>query len=596
MPRKVPDLVQSSSNVEGERGARIFKGETVATGVALGRVFLQGFEEDSGYLERIPSDQIEDELNRLRQALDLSRKQIEELKEKHQGNLGENELRIFDVHLDYLSDPMFVDEIEKLVLQERYSVRAAIRKVVDDYDRIFQLVENDYLRQRAGDFRDVGTRVRRNIKKLESGAVPSERPSEHHILVARKLTLNDLFNLDNEQVDGIVTEEGGISSHAGILARSMGIPTITGIPDLPGKIENDDFVILDAGSAEIHINPDERLRAEFEQTAERQRNVELQVPGDDQDHSTRDGTIVELLASCGNISEVGLARTFGMDGIGLYRTELMFLVERRLPSEDMLVRHYREVIKQPSDQVVCFRLLDVTAATQVTDMPSAKERNPALGMRGIRGLLHDGQVLRLQLRAILRAAANCENAAILVPFVTGLSDLQRVKAAIIEERLELRKKKIECADTIKVAPIIEVPAAAFVLHAFIIEADFVVVAIDDLQALLLAADRDGALVREYYESVHPALFELIARMARDAARGDKKLILFGEGAADPERIPFYLGIGIRSFSVAPVRLKTMLKVLSRFNIDECRGIADKLLEAPRALDVQRVLLRVARRL
>jgi phosphoenolpyruvate-protein phosphotransferase len=571
---------------------KLYKGETVVGGVALGPVFLQGYESTSAYPHRIPSDQVENELNRLREALELSRAQIEELKSRHEGTLGENELRIFDVHISYLRDPMFVDEIEKLVLEERYSVRSGIAKIGEDYDRIFQLVEDSYLRQRAGDFRDVSMRVLRNLDTSNDESTAAARPGGRYILAARKLTVTDLFKLDNDRVEGIVAEEGGISSHAGILARSMGIPTITGIRDLPSKLESGDFVIIDAGSGELHVNPDERLRAEYEETAERLQNVPASAPSADRAHATRDGTEVEALASCGNVTEVNLARTFAMDGIGLYRTELLFLVEKRLPSEDMLVHQYREVLNQPEGQPVCFRLLDVSTNTHVASLPAARERNPALGMRGVRALLHDGHVLRLQLRAILRAAVGRDTAAILIPFVTSVADLQQVKTAILEEREELRKRGEPCAETLRVAPIIEVPAAAFVCSAFLNESDFVVVAIDDLQALLQGADRDNPMVREYYNSLHPAMFEILATMAREADRRDKALVLFGEGAADPARIPFYVGVGIRRFSIAPVKLKTFLEVLGRFTIAECRRIADQLLEAPRALDVQRVLVRV----
>lgn len=571
---------------------KLYRGHTVAPGVALGPVHLQGYEAEEEYPLRIATDQVENELNSLRDAIDLSRRQIEELKAKHGDNLGENELRIFDVHIGYLGDPMFVDEIEKLVVHERYSVRAAIKRIAADYDRIFELVENDFLRQRAGDFRDVATRVLRNLATPggpRRGAVPA--PSGRFVLAARRLTVNDLFKIDNEQVEGIVTEEGGVHGHAAILARSMGIPTITGIQELPSKVSEGTYVLIDAGSGELHVDPDERLRAEYEETAERLRRAPLAAPPASLRHETRDGTPVRLLGACGNLAEVGMARSFGMDGIGLYRTELLFLVEPRLPTEDVLVHHYAELMPDEAGGAAFVRLLDVAASANVPTLPSPRERNPALGQRGVRSLLHDGRLLRLQLRAILRAAANAEDAAVLVPFVTSITDLQRVKTAIVEERHELRKRKVPCADRLMIAPMVEVPAAAFTCRALLVDSDFLVVALDDLQALILAADRDSASVRDYYGMAHPAMFELLQRIAREAAEAEKPLVLFGESAADPQRLPFYLGIGIRRFAVAPVNLGGMLETLRRFTIDECERIAEELLEAPRALDVQRILLR-----
>ncbi|MCA8943415.1 MAG: phosphoenolpyruvate--protein phosphotransferase [Planctomycetes bacterium] len=573
----------------------VFKGESVASGIALGPVYLQGFAEEDSYPRRIAADQVENELNGLRQALDRSRDQIQALKSKHGDTLKKKELRIFDVHIEYLQDPMFIDEIEKLVMNERYSVRAAIRKIVDDYDRIFQLVEDDYLRQRAGDFRDVATRVLRNLASPNGTGGETAQPADHYILAARKLTVNDLFKLDHDHVGGIVAEEGGISSHAGILARSMGIPTITGIRDLVGKVQNRDFVIIDAGTGEFHVDPDERLRAEYERAASKVRSTSSTKAVKNRPHATRDGAAIRIYASCGSTSEVELAELYGMDGIGLYRTELMFLVDSRLPSEDMLTHHYAEVAKrQGKDRPVAFRLLDVGGEAGLGNIPGEAERNPALGLRGIRSLLFDGKILRLQVRAILRASANSPGAAILVPFVTGISELQRVKAAVVEERLELRKQKIACAETIRIAPIIEVPAAAFMLHAFLNESSYVVVAVDDMQALLLASDRDNPRVRDYYATQHPAFFELIARMAREAKEHKKEIVLFGEAAADLSRLPFYLGVGIRAFSIAPVNADRLLDMCGKYTIDECRKIANRILEAPRSLDVQRLLLRYSR--
>jgi phosphotransferase system enzyme I (PtsI) len=568
---------------------KVHSGEAVSAGIAVGPVRLVGYEAAERAPQRIPGDQVEVELNSLRAALEVSRQQIEALKGHHEGSLGENELRIFDVHIAYLRDPMFIEEIEKLVVRERYSVRAAIRKVADDYDRIFQLVENDYLRQRAGDFRDVATRLIRNLEPGVERVAPREQ-SGRYVLAARRLSVNDLFQLDNSLVDGIVTEEGGVNSHAAILARSMGIPTITGIGDLPGKLSDGVMVIVDAGAGELHVDPDERLCAEFAEAARRLESARRAMPTADQSHETRDGTPVRILAACGNLAEVNMAQAYGMAGVGVYRTELLFLVEKRLPGEDALVHHYREVMADPK-RPAWLRLLDVAPGSGVAGLPPAEGRNPALGLRGVRALLGRQTLLRAQLRAILRAAAHTHNAAVLIPFVTGLTDIQRVRAAILEERQELRRRGIECAETLAVAPIVEVPAAAIICRTLLAESDFLVVGLDDLQALLVAADRDSAQVRDYYGMPHPAMFELLTRMAKEARAAEKPVVLFGEVAADPVRLPFYLGVGYRDFAIAPVNVAAVLDVLGRVTIDQCESFAEELQEAPRALDAQRILLR-----
>ncbi len=564
------------------------RGESVAPGVAVGQVFLRGFA-DQATGRRIAADEIDAQLNLLREALTRSRAQIEEIKQKQLGTLGEAELRIFDAHHAYLGDPLFVSEIEELVLQERLDAREAVRVVFDKYDRIFQLVESDVLRRRASDLRDVATRLLRNLaaEVAPDAAVP---PTGPYILVARKLTTADMFDLGNEKVEGIVAEEGGMSSHAAILARGMGIPTVSGIRDLARLVRDGDVVVLDATAGELVLAPEDTALAEASLAAQRWKASKAEAPEVAAAvYQTRDGTPVRLLGSCGSAGEADLVRTFGMEGIGVHRTELQFLVDRGRPAEESLVASYRQVLEAMQGRPVSFRLLDVAAATLEPD-PRNQERNPALGRRGVRGLLANQDVLRLQLRAILRAGVGCELVGVLVPFVTGMSDLQRVKAALLEERVALKKAKVPCAGSVALAPIIEVPAAAMSLGALLNESDFAVVAIDDLQAHLLAADRDNATVREYHEMVHPAVFEMLARMARDAERRHKQLLLFGESAADPVRLPFYLGVGYRSYSIAPVRLRGFVKVLQRYTVDECRRIAARILEAPRTLDVQKVLV------
>ncbi len=566
----------------------LVRGECVAPGIAVGQVYLRGFES-KGAGPRIAADEVETELNRLHQAFEKSRAQTEEIKQKQKDTLGEAELRIFDAHLAYLGDAMFVTEIESQVIQERLSSREAVQLVFAKYDRIFTLVESDLLRRRASDLRDVATRLLRN---LEADAVSqSDVPNGPYILAARKLTTADMFNLDNEKVEGIVAEEGGMSSHAAILARGMGIPTLTGIRDMTKLLRDGDLIVLDATKGEMITTPSDTMLAEATASSQRWRESQEAAaqPSETATHQTRDGTAIRILGSCGSPGEADLVHTFGMEGIGVYRTELMFLADGKPPTEDALVESYREVIAAQQGKAVSFRLLDVAAATLDVVAPQP-ERNPAMGRRGVRGLLAKQQVLRMQLRAILRAAAEIKNVAVLVPFVTTLSDMQRVKAALVEERVGLMKAKVACAADVKIGPIIEIPAAAMSLSALLNESDFAVVAIDDLQAHLLGADRDNAGVREYYETVHPSVFEMLARMCKDADFRKKPLVLFGESAAEPVRVPFYVGVGYRHFSVAPVRLRGMLKVLARYSVDECRRIAARMLEAPRTLDVQKVLV------
>ena len=290
----------------------LVRGECVAPGIAVGQVYLRGFESN-GAGPRIAADEVEIELNRLHQSFEKSRVQTEEIKQKQADTLGEAELRIFDAHLAYLGDAMFVTEIESQVIQERFSSREAVQLVFAKYDRIFTLVESDLLRRRASDLRDVATRLLRN---LEADAVRGgDAPSGPYILAARKLTTADMFNLDNEQVEGIVAEEGGMSSHAAILARGMGIPTLTGIRDMTKLLRDGDLIVLDATKGEMVTTPSDIMLAEATTNSQRWRESQEAAaqPSKESKHQTRDGTAIRMFGSCGSPGEADLVHTFGME-------------------------------------------------------------------------------------------------------------------------------------------------------------------------------------------------------------------------------------------------------------------------------------------
>jgi phosphoenolpyruvate-protein kinase (PTS system EI component) len=401
-----------------------------------------------------------------------------------------------------------------------------------------------------------------------------------------------MFDLDNEKVEGIVAEEGGMSSHAAILARGMGIPTVTGIRDLPKLLRNGDLVVLDATAGELVTAPDDRALAEATaagaalegRAAQASRpNGRAERPPHPRRHA---GAPARLVRQSG---EADLVRTFGMEGIGVFRTELQFLAEKVRPSEDALVASYRQAVEAQGGRPIAFRLLDVMASTHgETRQP---ERNPTMGQRGVRGCW------RTMTCCGCSCARSCAPRRGRTASPCWCRSSPRCPTCSASSR-RCSKSGSRCARrvwpcasrAVAIAPVIEIPAAAMQLGALLNESDFAVVAVDDLQAHLLAADRDNAAVREYHELVHPAVFELLARMAKDAERREKALVLFGESAADPLRMPFYVGVGFRSFSLAPVRLRAVLKVLARYSVEECRKIAARILEAPRALDVQKVLV------
>ncbi len=570
----------------------MLEGVPVSTGVAIGRVRIRGYELEQNGPRLLARTETEREVERFRRAVARSKAQVDRLQADLSGELGKEEAKILGVHLAYLEDPTFLADVEDRITKKLMPLETALAAVVRDFDRIFELVENERLKECALDLRDVALRVLRNLGDGEDVPQP-EMPAgeEPYILATHKLSITDMFHLDRERVLGIVAESGGPNSHAAILARSIGIPAVTGIKDLRTKLADGDFVILDATAGTVFLNPDERLRREYESRAVESRR---RSPFEDEGpNEMGDGSAVRLLAAGGNLGDVGQALEVGLDGVGLYRTELLFIAGDHLPGEELLAKHYGEVLGRAAGKPVTFRLLDLSGDMRLPGFPRRLEPNPALGLKGVRFLLREPTLFRTQVRALLRAAAGSVLEAA-VPFVTTAQDLSRVRSAFVEEAELLRKGKTPCAERIRLGAVVEVPAAAVSLEPIAAEADFLVVAIDDLQQYLLAADRDNLHVAEYFRVFHPALFRMLAELVQSAGAAGRECRLFGEAAADPLRLPFYLGIGFRSFAVSPVRAPRVRKTLREWTSVAAEALAREVLAAPSSLEVQRLLLQAER--
>ncbi len=567
------------------------EGLCVCGGVAIGRIRFMGYEFDARPKgSRVSATEVPSEIERFRSAVEDCKAQLQRLRTNLEKEIGSDEARILGVHLAYLDDPTFRADVEDWIEKERLPLESALMKVVRGFDRIFELVENDKLRESAFDLRDVSLRVLRTLEK-EEGRDPRALQEEAYILVTKKLTITDMFRLEDKKVLGILAEEGGPSSHAGILARSMGIPTVTGLSDLREQLEEGDFVILDATAGLIYVNPEDRLRREYEGKAlQRTPMPPFQEEGPPE---LGDGTAIDLLGACGNLGEVVQAVDAGLDGVGLYRTELLFLVDQAPPGEDLLHRHYAEILSKAGGQRVVFRLLDLSEDLRPPKEGERREPNPALGLKGIRYLLKNPSLFRTQLRALLRLEPG-GTLEIAVPFVTAVQDLHRVREMVRGVRGSLRKEGVPCVDEVLVGAVVEVPSTAFALDAVGQEADFLMVALDDLQQYLLAADRDSLEVADYYKTYHPAFFKLLAELSKETRRLRKRCLLFGEAVSDPLRLPFFLGVGFRSFGVTPVRSPKVRKSLRAWTLPAAEALAKRVLRASDSLALQKVLLEAER--
>lgn len=556
----------------------VLKGTPIAPGLALGVVHRKGDELEGTAMERVPRERVEAELNRFRGALVSARAQLKELKGRISGHVPTDDVRILDVHVAYLKDSVFISDVENLILNEQLALEAAIAKVIADFDRIFRLVQNETLRERAVDLRDVGLRVLRQLEQdppeSAASAEPSEgggdgedeappEPATDYVLVAKELSIVDMFNVSGDHVRAILTVDGSLTSHAAVLARSMRIPTITGVEGLLEEVREGDFVIVDATEGIVRVNPDERVRDQYR--SERDAEPHMYIGGGVPTATTQDGERVELFATCGNLPEVEQAVTSGLRAIGLYRTELLFVVDRNPPTREALVQHYAAVVEEARGTPVTFRLLHADSTLELPYLHAGRELNPALGNAGVRALFANERVLRGQLEAILRAGVGAQ-VRVVIPFVTDNGDLRRVREILFEERLALKRGGVAYLEDLELGVVIETPAALLGARDLARESDFVVVGLDSLTQYLLAADRESGDQAQRFESLHPFVVRGLAQIVEACREEGRPLSVFGSMARQRHNLPFLLGTGLRAFCVPPMNARELAQEVSQVDV------------------------------
>ncbi|HJP00653.1 MAG TPA: phosphoenolpyruvate--protein phosphotransferase [Planctomycetota bacterium] len=571
-------MASPSASERGE--GPILKGTPIAPGLAVGVVYRKDQDLQRAAAQRVPLDAVEGELNRFHCALRESRAQLENLKTHLAGKVSPDHVRILDTHLAYLKDTVFLSDVENLILNEQMSLEAAIAKVVADFDRIFHLVENRMLRERAVDLRDVGIRVLRNLEQpAEDEPQPVPQPRDY-VLVAHELSIVDMFNLDNDHVLGIATETGGVTSHAAILARSMGIPTITGVDGLLDRVRDGERVLLDASEGVLRVAPTEALLAQYQDSPTQVVEcgpIIAEWAGDEL--QTADGAEVRLSASCANLPEVSSALSLGVGSVGLYRTELMHFVGSEPPAVDTMIAHYRAVIEEARGGPVTFRLLHADSGLGLEYLHEHREANPALGVAGVRALLAREDVLRTQLAACLRVASDSGRARIAVPFVTDRTELRRVGDLLAEETARLRRAGALFGSQVELGAVIEVPLAALEARELADAGDFLMISFDALSQFVMAADRASHDLDHYFKVAHPALLRLLRQIARACDGACCPLSVFGVGAGSPTNLPLLIGLGLREFCVTPRDLPEFAERVRALDADRARDLARRAVDA-----------------
>ena len=549
-------------------------GEPISPGITAGEVFLfRQIDLNALSKTKFTIDNTVKEVERLDATIVKTMEQLNSI--IRQQELSATESDIFQVQLSLLEDGEFIPEIKAIVHSQKANIEFVLSNQIKSIESQFRAMDNEIMRTRVLDIQDMYYRLLRNCLEIEHvRSNPLKRVRSAVIFVAEKLLPSDIALIDHDKLLGIIIEEGSSVSHVAILAKALGIPAIIKVPGIATLVKTHDMIILDALLGKVIINPTEQVKARYKK---KEKTYSARFAGSYSDSpaldcSTSDGVIVRLEANVGSIKEAREASAAGAQGIGLLRTELFYLSQAALPTIDKEFDYYREIISLSRNQPVTIRLLDVGADKNLPYAPGCKEENPQMGIRGIRFLLRNPDILTQHLRCILRAAA-LGPVRLLIPFVAMPADVKR----LLDIVANVCKQESVDRNGFLIGSMIEIPSAALALNDFWPYVDFVTIGTNDLVQYIFAASREDGNVEEYRRTLHPVILGIIRRSVLSAARHNKDISLCGEIASDPYTAPLLVGLGLRRLSMQPASIPLVRKSIARHSLSDLELMAQKAL-------------------
>lgn len=572
--------------MEKEISMRFLKGIPASPGIVMGRACV--FQDILYLVERrnLEEGDAESEVARLKQAVRQVRDELIQDQLRVMREIGKREAEIFLAHVAILEDPYFISKVIQDIRENGTNAEAAVMGQMEEFGKAFEKIGDSYFKSKGQDLRDIGRRV---VKKLMPRETLVCDLSEPIIIVASELTPSDTVRLDRDKVLAFATESGGKESHAAILARSFGIPAVVGLEGLLAKVRKGDLLVVDGDMGMAVVNPLEEVISNYRDLQKKRESyragLQKMVPLPSE---TRDGHGVRLWANIGSLVDLEYALHFGAHGIGLFRTELPFLVWRRLLSEEEQFVLYQKVVTQARGREVTIRTLDFGGDKFFEDGRGPTEKNPFLGYRSIRVFLRETGLFRQQLRAILRASAH-GRVKVLIPMVSSLEEIRQVRELWENSQEELRRQGIAFDEKIPFGIMIEVPSVAILADPLMAEVDFMSIGTNDLIQYTLAVDRDNDLVNSLYQPLHPAVLQLIGRVIEAGRRSDKPVTLCGEMAGSPQYIPLLVGMGLLDLSMNPAALLEAKKIVRSMNYKEWEEAARGALQLASAEEIGKFL-------
>ena len=564
---------------------RTLNGIPASPGIAIGRAFVYNRRFADIHQHPIPSHMVEEEIVRFRAAVDEALNDLTQLQQRIAVDIDQDILKIFRAHQAVLEDPEVVDVTVVRIRREKANAEYIFDDVMRGWIASYSSIENPFFRERTADFEDVHYRV---LAKLTGSANPGIKAVKGEIvLVAHSLSPSDTAEIDRSAVCGFITDAGGQTSHTSIVARGLAVPAVVGANIATREISDGMTIIIDGNSGLVHLDPDPETIERYRETQSKLSVLEHELqelhglPAE-----TRDGRRIELSANIELPDELEDVLNHGADGIGLYRTEFLYLVRNKLPSEDEQTRTYLDIARRMAPHAVIIRTLDLGADKMPTQMPD--EANPALGQRGIRLCLDRPEMFKVQLRAILRASVE-GNVRVMFPMISGIHELRRARALFEEARSELQEAGVPVDPSMSIGIMVEVPSAALTAGELAKEVDFFSIGTNDLIQYTVAADRGNPSIASLYNPCHPAVLRLVASIIDAAHENDIWVGVCGAMAAHPLAACILLGLGVDELSMSPIDIPEIKSLIRSADFQELRNVTREALDLPTSEEIMRFL-------
>lgn len=563
----------------------ILKGIGVSAGIAIGKVFVLK-EDDFKLIEKnIPKDEIENEYSRLQEAIKKTRIELQDNQEDLNKMLGENYAKIAKAHMLILEDPIINNEI-KSIIDTGKNVEYAVYKAVEKISKSFDAIKDEYFRERKNDLIDVAKKIMRHL--LEKERETLKNLDSVSIVVAKNLSPSDTVSMKESMIKGFATDMGGRTSHTALVAQSLEIPAVVGLKNITEQVEQGMSIVIDGNNGIVVLNPTEETlenyKREFEIQIAYQKDLEKFK---DLNATTLDGEEIVLEANIENPDEVKSVLKHGANGIGLYRSEYMFLTRKTMPTEEEHFQSYSKIAKMMMPYEVIIRTIDLGGdkISRLGLMNIGTEANPFMGLRAIRLCLKYPELFKRQLRGILRASIY-GNIKIMYPMITKISEIKQANIILEQSKEELRKEGKSFDENIQVGVMIEVPSAALIADLIAKEVDFMSIGTNDLIQYTMAVDRVNEKVADLYNPMHPAIIRLIKHITEAGHRAGKTVGMCGEMASDPKFTPILVGLGLDELSMSSVQIPKIKKVIRNLKKQKAENLVSKILDCQNLEEIE----------